>query len=180
MLVYFNGVFVRFAGIYRGRAPAPQQLCVINQIKRNTMTQRTANVIYWTGASFTALWFGASGFFELTRNPIVWDITQQLGYPSHFIYLLGVAKLSGIAVLLTPNKLLRLKEWVFAGIFFDIIFAFFSKISVLGFASTIDAIIAFAMVSTTYVLFRKLYPATYQLEPSATAAFALQSTRKPV
>lgn len=104
-----------------------------------------------------SLWFGASGFFELTKNPVVWDITLQLGYPSHFIYILGVFKLAGILVLLFPNKLLRLKEWVFAGMFFDIIFAFFSKIIVLGFLSTIDAIVAFAVLSVTYFMFRKLY-----------------------
>lgn len=125
------------------------------------MNVRTQKAIYWTGASLTSLWFGASGFFELTRNPIVWDITVQLGYPAHFIYILGVAKLSGIAVLLTPNRLLRLKEWVFAGIFFDIIFAFFSKIAVLGLPAAIDAIVAFIMVSVTYAMFRKLYPAVY-------------------
>jgi len=108
-----------------------------------------------------SLWFGASGFCELTKNPIVWDITVKLGYPPHFIYILGVAKLSGVIVLLTPNRLLRLKEWVFAGIFFDILFAFFSKIAVLGFPATIDAIIAFIIISVTYTMFRKLYPATY-------------------
>ena len=122
------------------------------------MTQKTVKIIYWIGAVLTSLWFGASGFFELTHNEIVWGITQQLGYPSHFIYILGVAKLSGIAVLLVPGKLLRLKEWVFAGIFFDIIFAFFSKLSVLGFPATADAIVAFIMVTTTYLMFRKLYP----------------------
>jgi len=122
---------------------------------------KTSKIIYWTGAALTSLWFGASGFFELTKNPVVWEITQQLGYPAHFIYILGVAKLSGVAVLLTPNRLLRLKEWVFAGIFFDILFAFFSKLAVLGLAATVDAVIAFVMVTVTYVMFRKLYPATY-------------------
>src|SRR5690242_859283 len=122
------------------------------------MSPKTTKVIYWTGVILTSLWFGTSGVCELTKNPLVWDITVQLGYPAHFIYILGVAKISGVLVLLTPNKLLRLKEWVFAGIFFDITFAFFSKLSVLGFAATVDAIIAFAMVSVTYAMFRKLYP----------------------
>lgn len=126
------------------------------------MTQQTTKAIYWTGATLTSLWFGASGFFELTRNPLVWEITQQLGYPEHFIYILGIAKLAGVIVLLTPGRLLRLKEWVFAGIFFDIIFAFGSKLSVLGFAATADAIVAFIMVSVTYAMFRRLYPASYQ------------------
>jgi len=67
-----------------------------------------------------------------------------------------------VVVLLTPNKFLRLKEWVFAGIFFDITFAFFSKIAVLGFAATIDAIVAFVMVGVTYAMFRKLYFAKYE------------------
>jgi hypothetical protein len=130
------------------------------------MTQKNAKRIYWTGTVLTSLWFGASGFFELTKNPIVWDITLQLGYPAYFIYVLGIAKLSGIIVLLIPGKLLRLKEWVFAGVFFDIIFAFASKLSVVGPSGTVDAIVAFTMVSITYLMFRKIYPATY-LNPSA-------------
>jgi hypothetical protein len=124
------------------------------------MSPKTTKAIYWTGIILTSLWFGTSGVCELTKNPLVWDITLQLGYPAHFIYILGVAKITGVLVLLTPNRLLRLKEWVFAGVFFDIIFAFFSKLSVLGFAATVDAIIAFVMVSVTYVMFRRLYPAT--------------------
>ncbi|KUJ59370.1 hypothetical protein AR687_23475 [Flavobacteriaceae bacterium CRH] len=125
------------------------------------MNAKTTKIIYWTGIILTSLWFGASGFFELTTNKIVWDITVQLGYPPHFIYLLGVFKALGVITLLIPNKLLRLKEWVFAGIFFDITFAFFSKVAVLGFAATTDAIIAFIMVSVTYFMFRRLYSATY-------------------
>lgn len=127
------------------------------------MKPGTTKAIYWTGIVLTSLWFGASGICELTKNALVWDITLQLGYPAHFIYILGVAKLAGVAVLLTPNRLLRLKEWVFAGVYFDILFAFFSKLAVLGFAATIDAIIAFAMVTVTYTMFRKLYRANYAM-----------------
>jgi len=125
------------------------------------MNAKTTKIIYWTGVILTSLWFGASGFFELTTNPIVWGITQQLGYPEHFIYLLGVFKVAGVITLLIPNKLLRLKEWVFAGVFFDITFAFFSKLVVIGFSATTDAIIAFVMVSVTYLMFRRLYNVQY-------------------
>ncbi|ASE61749.1 DoxX family protein [Chryseobacterium indologenes] len=123
------------------------------------MKTKTTKVIYWSGAIFMSLWFGASGFFELTKNPVVWDITRQLGYPPHFIYILGIFKIAGVLVLLLPNRLLRVKEWVFAGMFFDIIFAFFSKFAVLGFATTIDAVIAFSVLSLTYLMFKKLYTA---------------------
>jgi len=125
------------------------------------MNTKTTKTIYWIGIFLTSLWFGASGFFELTKNALVWEITQQLGYPAHFIYLLGIAKVAGVIVLLVPNKLLRLKEWVFAGVFFDIIFAFGSKVAVIGFGAATDAVIAFLMVSVTYAMFRKLYPFSY-------------------
>jgi len=127
------------------------------------MNTKITKIIYWTGIILTSLWFGASGFFELTKNALVWEITQQLGYPAHFIYLLGVAKVSGVIVLLIPNRLLRLKEWVFAGVFFDILFAFGSKVAVIGVGAAADAVIALVMVSVTYVMFRKLYPAQYQI-----------------
>jgi len=38
-----------------------------------------------------------------------------------------------------------------------VIFAFFSKIAVLGFPATIDAIVAFSVLTMTYLMFRKLY-----------------------
>lgn len=125
------------------------------------MTLKSKTTIYWIGVLLTSLWFGTSGICELTKNAIVWDITLQLGYPPYFIYVLGVAKLTGIIVLLIPNRLLRWKEWVFAGIFFDIIFAFCSKLIVIGPAATADAILAFMIVLVTYFMFRKLYVVSY-------------------
>ncbi|NUY79535.1 DoxX family protein [Flavobacterium sp. MAH-1] len=125
------------------------------------MNFKATKITYWTSTLLISAWFGASGFFELTNNPLVWQITQQLGYPAHFIYLLGVFKVAGVSVLLAPNRFLRLKEWVFAGIFFDIVFAFVSKISVLGLSAATDAVIAFAIASTSYAMFRKLYPVKY-------------------
>jgi uncharacterized membrane protein YphA (DoxX/SURF4 family) len=121
-------------------------------------SQKTQQIAYWIGILLTSLWFTASGFFEITRNPVVWDKTIALGYPPHFIIVLGIAKLAGVVVLLIPNKVLWLKEWVFAGLFFDIIFAFTSGYSVVGFSECIAPIVAFVMVLTTYILFRKIHP----------------------
>ena len=125
------------------------------------MNAKTTKIIFWTSTVLISAWFGASGIFELTHNPLVWGITEQLGYPPHFIYILGVFKISGVLVLLTPNSLLRLKEWVYAGIFFDILFAFFSKISVLGVEAAADAVIALIIAVTSYSMFRRLYLFTY-------------------
>ena len=119
------------------------------------MTGKTVKIICRIGNGLTCLWFTASGFFEVTKNPVVWDQTIALGYPPHFILVLGVAKLLGVTVLLIPNRLLWLKEWVFAALFFDIIFAFTSGVGIQG---CVPAMVAFVMVLVTYVAFRKLHP----------------------
>lgn len=126
------------------------------------MKNSTYKKVYLGGSIFMSLWFGASGFLELTKNPIVWDITLQLGYPPHFIYVLGVFKVLGCIILLIPGRLNRMKEWVFAGMFFDIAFAFISKIVVLGFPSAIDAILAFLVLMMTYYSFNKIRFINYQ------------------
>ncbi|WP_293899830.1 DoxX family protein [Sphingobacterium sp. UBA5670] len=89
------------------------------------MTNTTYQKIYLGGRIFMAIWFAISGFFELSRNPVVWNITLKLGYPEHFIYILGVFKICASILFFLPNRFDRLKEWIFAGMFFDITFAFF-------------------------------------------------------
>lgn len=125
------------------------------------MKNSTFKKIYLTGSILISIWFGLSGFFEVTCNPAVWDITRKLGYPEHFIYILGVFKILGVIILLIPNRFNRLKEWVFAGMLFDIVFAFFSKIAVLGLSSVTDTLIAFIMLSVTYYSFNQIYYIIY-------------------
>ena len=125
------------------------------------MKNSTYKKIYLTGSILISMWFGLSGFFELTRNPTVWDITQKLGYPEHFIYILGVFKILGVIIVLIPNRFKRLKEWVFAGMYFDIIFAFFSKIAVLGPSSVTDTLVALTILSVTYFSFNRIHHIIY-------------------
>ncbi|MDF2475260.1 MAG: hypothetical protein K0S24_743 [Sphingobacterium sp.] len=125
------------------------------------MKNSTYKKFYLAGSILISLWFGLSGFFELTRNPAVWDITRKLGYPEHFIYILGVFKIVGVIILLIPNRFNRLKEWVFAGMLFDILFAFFSKLTVMGPSSVADTLIALVILSATYFSFNRIYHIIY-------------------
>lgn len=47
---------------------------------------------------------------------------MQLGYPVYIIYPLAIAKVLGVVAILAKKSLL-LKEWAYAGFFFDTIFA---------------------------------------------------------
>lgn len=48
-----------------------------------------------------------------------------LGYPKYLIIFMGIAKLLGIIVILIPGRS-RIKEWAYAGLFFDLIGASYS------------------------------------------------------
>jgi len=54
-----------------------------------------------------------------------------LGYPKYLIAFLGVAKALGVIAMLIPG-FPRLKEWAYAGLFFDLLGATYSAICVHG------------------------------------------------
>ena len=55
---------------------------------------RKEKIIYRIGITLLSIWFGACGYMELTKNPLVWDGTLRMGYPPYFTTALGVAKLT--------------------------------------------------------------------------------------
>jgi uncharacterized membrane protein YphA (DoxX/SURF4 family) len=83
---------------------------------------------YWVTTGLFAAAFLASGAAEVTAAPAVVGVMRALGYPLYFLTILGVWKILGAAALLAPG-LPRLKEWAYAGIFFDLTGAAFSHAS---------------------------------------------------
>lgn len=76
-------------------------------------------IAYWVTTGLIAFVFLASGAVNIARPGFALEAMARLGYPAYFVLFLGVWKvLGGIAVLL-PG-LPRLKEWAYAGMFFDL------------------------------------------------------------
>jgi hypothetical protein len=74
---------------------------------------------YWICTVIIALCIGSGGAAQALRVPQNVEGFTALGYPLHFIVLLGVWKVLGAMTLLAPG--LRLvKEWAYAGIFIDL------------------------------------------------------------
>ena len=96
------------------------------------MTQKTINLIYWISTViFAALMiFSAAGGIQPTQ-PAIQLMHDSLGYPIYFIQLISIAKLLGSIVILIPG-LNRIKEWAYAGLFFDLVGAIYSGIAVSG------------------------------------------------
>jgi hypothetical protein len=76
-------------------------------------------IAYWVCTVVIALCIGSGGAAQALRLPQNVEGMTALGYPLHFIVLLGVWKVLGSLTLLAPG--LRLvKEWAYAGIFIDL------------------------------------------------------------
>jgi DoxX-like protein len=76
-------------------------------------------IAYWICTVVIALCIGSGGAAQVLRVPQNVEGMTALGYPLHFIVLLGVWKVLGALTLLAPG--LRLvKEWAYAGIFIDL------------------------------------------------------------
>lgn len=93
---------------------------------RNTTLKTAA---YWLSTGLLGLDFLVGGAFQIARAPQALEGFAHLGYPAYFSTLLGVWKILGALALLVPG-LPRLKEWAYAGIFFDVSAAVVSLIAV--------------------------------------------------
>jgi len=94
---------------------------------------KTTTILYWV---FTILFsvlmiFSAIGGLQPSQDTIKM-LHDSLGYPVYFIQFLSFAKLLGAIAILIPG-LKKIKEWAYAGLFFDLAGAVYSGIAVTGF-----------------------------------------------
>lgn len=96
------------------------------------MTAKTTNIIYWASTIiFAALMiFSAAGGLQPTQRAIE-VLHDGLGYPVYFIQFISVAKILGSIAILIPG-LNRVKEWAYAGLFFDLAGAVYSGVAASG------------------------------------------------
>jgi len=96
------------------------------------MTSKTTNILYWI---FTILFAGLMAYTavpNLLKTPeSITLIHDHLGYPVYFIPYIGLAKLLGVIGILIPG-LNKIKEWAYAGLFFDLVSSVYSGIAASG------------------------------------------------
>jgi uncharacterized membrane protein YphA (DoxX/SURF4 family) len=136
---------------------------------------KKTNIFYWI---FTGL-FGLLMFFsavpDVLSSPVAIEgMHNGLGYPVYFVPFIGVAKILGVIAILVPG-FPRLKEWAYAGLFFDLIGATYSIIAVGNISGVGFMVLPFALGITSYVLYikrRRLQQQQVEITNRTTAAFA--------
>ncbi|MBL0306452.1 MAG: DoxX family protein [Chitinophagaceae bacterium] len=94
------------------------------------MKQKTVKLLYWATTLLFAgfmVWSSVPGVSP--KGQTLQVLHDYLGYPVYFISFISVAKLIGSAAILVPG-FNKIKEWAYAGLFFDLVGAIFSVVYV--------------------------------------------------
>ena len=78
----------------------------------------SSRVIYITSTAILVLELLTGAFMDLGHFPVVVQDVRSIGYPTYVLYIVGVWKILAVGALLW-RRLPRLREWAYAGIFFE-------------------------------------------------------------
>ena len=133
------------------------------------MTTKTTNLIYWISTLlFAALMiFSSIGGIQPSKQAIE-ILHNALGYPVYFIQFISIAKLLGsIAILVPANR--SIKEWAYAGLFFDLAGAAYSGVASAGKfdAMMLSMLIWIVPGIVSYYFWHKRLKARYHVAPQS-------------
>jgi hypothetical protein len=87
---------------------------------------KTQKIIYWISTLWLSLGMVATGIVQIGKSQEEVSNITHLGYPVYFLTMLGIWKILGVVAILVP-KFAVLKEWAYAGFFFAMSGALFSR-----------------------------------------------------
>jgi hypothetical protein len=113
-----------------------------------TSTLRFKPVAYRIFTGILLLQTLAGAVLDLSRNRAFADAAGHLGYPPYLLPILGTLRIAAFITILVPG-LMVIKEWAYAGLFFEFVIACISHIAVgdsvtQWFSPLIFALITFA------------------------------------
>lgn len=108
------------------------------------------------------------GVMNLIQPQIAVDMAGTLGIPLALLSLVGVWKLLGVAALATPG-FARVKEWAYAGFFFDLTGAAFLHLAAKDYGGVAVPLVLTGVLVASYLLRPGLKTAESDLPTGATA-----------
>lgn len=118
------------------------------------MTTKTNKVIYLIATGLLTLMMLMSVGMYFSKHADVSEVFAKLGFPSYLIYPLAIAKILGLVAIWT-DKIKALKEWAYAGFFFNFILAIAAHIMIND-GEHLPAIAALVLLLISYMYSKKL------------------------
>ncbi len=112
------------------------------------MSKKRERIIYLVATGLVSLLMLLSAGMYFFRHEAVSQTFTHLGYPSYLIYPLAVAKLLGLVAIWTRRSQ-TLKEWAYAGFFFDFVLATAAHIQVKD-GEYVPAFVAILLLLVSY------------------------------
>lgn len=114
--------------------------------------------IFWVATGIIILWEGIMPLSTLLFTPEYVNIgTKPLGYPDYFAQTLIICKALGVFAIAYPKTPATLKEWAYAGLTFNLIFAFISHAFVdqnIGYM--LMPLVVLGILAVSYIYNRKI------------------------
>lgn len=118
------------------------------------MSQKTNKIIYYIATGLlTALMLMSAGMYFFNHEMVA-STFSNLGYPTYIIYPLAIAKILGLIAIWTKQSN-TLKEWAYAGFFFDFVLALAAHIHLKDGAYA-PAAIAIVLLLVSYICEKKV------------------------
>ncbi|MFK8037472.1 MAG: DoxX family protein [Crocinitomicaceae bacterium] len=115
---------------------------------------KTTKIIYWISTGLLSALLLMSAGMYIFNNAEIQTTFENLGFPTFIIYPLAIAKIIGVVVLLMPKPTF-LKDMAYSAIFFNILLAFGAHVNV-GDDEQMGAVIAFILLATSFITYRKM------------------------
>nr|WP_288835560.1 DoxX family protein [uncultured Flavobacterium sp.] len=115
-------------------------------------------IIFWVATAILILWEGVMPLSTVIFAPEYVNAgTKPLGYPDYFAYTLIICKVLGVLAISYSKTPEKLKEWAYAGLTFNLIFAFISHACVdqnIGFM--LMPLVVLGILAVSYVYNHKI------------------------
>lgn len=117
--------------------------------------EKRNKIIYWITTGLLSALMLMSASMYIFNYEMVSQTFVNLGFPVYIIYPLAIAKLLGIIAILS-NKSKFLKEWAYAGFFFDFVLAL-SAHWVINDGEFVPAFVAIVLLIISYRYDKKVF-----------------------
>lgn len=119
---------------------------------------KTYKIIFWTASIIIFILEAVMPLSTLIFVPKYFNAgTKPLGYPDYFAYSLIIFKTLGASVILLPKIPSQLKEWAYAGLMFNLVFAVISHLAVdQNISYVLSPVAVAAILVLSYISYHKL------------------------